>query len=314
FIKLNVLFCTRRWRRNAITSCKIQKKVLNNTKYQGSKTTLKMSFHLFDYLILGNMFLISFIIGMYYAYVGRQVKSTKEYFTANGNIGVIPATISLLASILCSIWYVGIPLEVYSYGFHYMMDVPVIVVSLLLCGFAFMPVFYDLQVTSATEYLEKRFNKSIRLLGAFLYLINSAFYVSLVMFIPAMAISQVMNINIWISILSMCIVGTVYTALGGIRAVMWTDVFQTLIIYSSLLAIAIKGTIDVGGLGVVRDRGVKGKRIAVAPALFINIPALIFVDVLIIYIGLVLYATFAGCDPFLNNKISFGDEVNWKFT
>uniref|UniRef100_T1JG66 Sodium/solute symporter n=1 Tax=Strigamia maritima TaxID=126957 RepID=T1JG66_STRMM len=44
-------------------------------------------------------------------------------------------------------------------------------------------------------------------------------------------------------------------------------------------------------------------------ALFINIPALIFVDVLIIYIGLVLYATFAGCDPFLNNKISFGDEL-----
>jgi len=75
-----------------------------------------------------------------------------------------------------------------------------------------------------------------------------------VIYVPALAFNQTTGINIHIItpiVMSICIL---YTVLGGIKAVVWTDVIQIILMYGVLLLIVIKGTMNVGGLSVVLDR------------------------------------------------------------
>lgn len=223
------------------------------------------TFHAADYAVLAITLTVSMTIGVYYAYKGRKSYSAKEYFTASGTMGIIPTTFSLLASVICSIWYIGFPAEVYEYGFHFAWDFIMLPIAMAIVACGFVPVFYELGVTSANEYLEKRFNKSIRMVGSVMYIVNSGLYVALVTYIPALSVSQVTGIHLWVSLVLMSLIGTTYTALGGIRAVMWTDVFQMLIIYASMIAVVVKGTIDVGGAKVVFERAIEGHRFALPP-------------------------------------------------
>ena len=78
---------------------------------------------------------------------------------------------------------------------------------------------------------------------------------------PALAFNQVTGVNIHVITPIVCIVCIFYTYLGGIKAVVWTDVIQTVIMFGSLFLIVIKGTIDVGGISVVIQRNYDSGRI-----------------------------------------------------
>ncbi|GBO31786.1 hypothetical protein AVEN_6140-1 [Araneus ventricosus] len=72
---------------------------------------------------------------------------------------------------------------------------------------------------------------------------------------------SVTGIRIWTAVLSTGFVCTFYTSIGGIKAVVWTDFFQALMMYGSILVIVVKGTIDLGGFDVVWQRNFEGERI-----------------------------------------------------
>ncbi|GCB64073.1 hypothetical protein scyTo_0009766, partial [Scyliorhinus torazame] len=86
-------------------------------------------------------------------------------------------------------------------------------------------------------------------------------YLGIVTYAPSLALSQVTGINLWISIVMTALVCTLYTTLGGIKAVVWTDVFQLCIMAISLLTVLIQGSIHVGGLGKIWNIGQNGGRI-----------------------------------------------------
>ena len=86
-------------------------------------------------------------------------------------------------------------------------------------------------------------------------------YMSIVLYAPALALSAVTGISKWTSILSVGLVCTIYCTIGGIKAVLWTDVFQSVLMFLSMIIIIVKGTYDVGGLNVVWQRAQLGKRI-----------------------------------------------------
>ena len=90
-------------------------------------------------------------------------------------------------------------------------------------------------MTTAYEYLEKRFNLLTRLLGSLLFLIFQFGRIGIVLFLPSIALSVVTGIDIQTCILVMGILSIIYTVLGGIEAVIWTDVLQVIVLMGGAL-------------------------------------------------------------------------------
>ncbi|XP_066143288.1 sodium-coupled monocarboxylate transporter 1-like isoform X2 [Euwallacea fornicatus] len=155
----------------------------------------------------------------------------------------------------------GLPAEMYTYGTQFWMTlVPEIFVAAVM-AYAILPVFYNLQITSTYEYLHLRFNNTVRLLGTTLFLTKMLLYIPLVIYVPALAFSQVTGINLHLVTPVVCVVCIFYTTLGGLKAVVWTDTIQTIIMFGALVITVIVGTIKVGGVQEVWQRNQQGERI-----------------------------------------------------
>merc|ERR1719462_870882 len=119
----------------------------------------------------------------------------------------------------------------------------------------FLPVFDRLQVSTSYQYLEIRFGRSVRLLAACCFTIQMTMYMAIVVYAPALALKQVTGFPLDIAVVIIFVVCIFYSAIGGIKAVMWTDTFQAVCMFGSFLAIIIKGNFDIeGGATEVFDR------------------------------------------------------------
>ncbi|XP_030838997.1 sodium-coupled monocarboxylate transporter 2-like [Strongylocentrotus purpuratus] len=203
-------------------------------------------FQAWDYVVLGAMLSVSAGIGVFYAFTGGRQSTAREFLLANRNMNPIPVAMSLVASFISAITVLGTPAEMYLNGpMYWLYGIAFIFTGLLTS--LFLPTFYRLGVTSANEYLEKRFNKPTRLLGTTLYILQMNLYLGIVIYAPALALNQVSGLNLWGSVLAIGIVCTFYTTIGGMKAVLWTDTFQVTVMMAGFLAVIIAGSMNVDG-------------------------------------------------------------------
>mgnify|MGYP002655344613 CR=1 FL=1 len=100
-----------------------------------------------------------------------------------------------------------------------------------------------------------------RLFASFIYSFATIIWFPIVIYVPALALNQTTGIDVHIitpAILAVCVF---YTCVGGIKAVIWTDVLQMIIMIGVMILIMIKGTINVGGLGVLIERNWESGRL-----------------------------------------------------
>jgi SSS family transporter len=127
--------------------------------------------------------------------------------------------------------------------------------------FLYLPFFRRLNVTSAYEYLEKRFNTPTRLLGSGSFVLFQLGRMGIVLYLPAAALSTVTGMNVYACIGIMGLLATMYTVLGGIEAVIWTDVVQVVVLLGGAavsLAIIVS-SVDGGLSAIVADGFAQGK-------------------------------------------------------
>ncbi|KAG8224758.1 hypothetical protein J437_LFUL005327 [Ladona fulva] len=235
------------------------------------------TFSTFDYSIFGAMLVSSSLIGVYFAFFAKQKQNTaSEYLMGGRTIGVLPIAMSLIArtefassksliddifSCISGVTFLGASAEMYTYGTQYSTSIIGLLLASIASGTLFMPVYCKLQLNTSYEYLELRFDRSVRLLGSVLFLINSLLYIPIVVYIPALALSQVSGINIHLITPVVCLICIFYTSLGGLKAVVWTDALQTVLMYGSMFAIVCIGTKVVGGFEEVWKRNQRSGRI-----------------------------------------------------
>ncbi|RZC38851.1 sodium-coupled monocarboxylate transporter 1-like, partial [Asbolus verrucosus] len=219
-------------------------------------------FDIFDYIVFAAMLIVSSLIGIYFAFFAKvKQNTTSEYLMGGKTMGIFPISMSLIASYISGISILGIPAEIYTYGTQFWMILTSEGLVSLTMAFAYLPVFYKLQITSSYEYLNLRFNQTVRLLGSILFLTKMMLYIPIVIYVPALAFSQVTGINLHLVTPVVCIVCIFYTTLGGLKAVVWTDTVQTLVMFGAMIVVMILGTINVGGFGEVWRRSDEGGRI-----------------------------------------------------
>ncbi|KAF8763793.1 Sodium-coupled monocarboxylate transporter 1 like protein [Argiope bruennichi] len=159
-----------------------------------------------DYIVIAITLALSTLIGLYFRFSGGRQKTTNEFLMGNQNVHILPVAVSIIATSLSSVSVLGVPAEMYLHGTQYVITGLGIPLGGLLAAYGFLPVFYEMQVSTAYQYLEKRFGKTIR-----------------------------------------TFVATLYTFLtGGLKAVVWTVVFQSALMYLAMVALIVKISMMLG--------------------------------------------------------------------
>ncbi|CAL1274534.1 unnamed protein product [Larinioides sclopetarius] len=213
-----------------------------------------------DYAVCIAMLSVSAGIGVFYAITGSKQSTTKEFLFGGKNMKIIPVAMSVLATFISAITLLGVPAESYQYGIQYWLINISYCFMIPVAAHIYTPLFFNLQVSSVNEYLEKRFNRFVRTVCFVISTISQLLYVAFVIYAPSLVLSQVTGLHLWVCILSIGLVCTFYTTIGGIKAVVWTDVFQITIIFGALITVIIKGTMDAGGIEEVWNKAKNSDR------------------------------------------------------
>ncbi|NXN89749.1 SC5A8 protein, partial [Bombycilla garrulus] len=226
-------------------------------------------FTVWDYVVFAAMLLISAIIGVYYAFVGGGQKTAKDFLMAGRSMSALPVALSLTASFMSAVTVLGTPAEIYRYGAVFCIFAITYALVVLCSAEIFLPVFYKLGITSTYEYLELRFNKYLRLCGTVLFIIQTAsklrscstLYTGIVIYAPALALNQVTGFDLWGAVVATGMVCTFYCTLGGLKAVVWTDVFQVGIMVAGFSSVIIRAVVVQDGIGHIVNDSYHGGRL-----------------------------------------------------
>ncbi len=164
------------------------------------------------------------------AYFARRQRSTKEYFLGNRSMPSWVVGLSIIATLLSTISYLANPGEMIQNGPGLYTRVLAIPIAYVIVAYWVIPFFMRLPITSAYEYLQVRFGGETRTLGAVLFVLIRVIWMSVVVYTASGAMARMTGAPLWVVILCVGVFTTFYAALGGIRAVIWTDVIQFLIL------------------------------------------------------------------------------------
>ncbi|MEF3331293.1 sodium:solute symporter [Oceanobacillus oncorhynchi] len=179
-------------------------------------------------------------VGLYFT--KKAGKNTDEFFTAGGKIPAWAAGFSIYATTLSAITYMSTPEQAFLTDWSYAAGNIAIFAIIPILIYFYIPFFRKLNVTSAYEYLEVRFGASLRVVGSLLFILFHIGRVAIVVYLPTLAITSVSDINPMLIASIVGILCIIYTFLGGIEGVIWSDVIQGIIL--------LGGAILVIGVGI----------------------------------------------------------------
>ncbi|HRR34492.1 MAG TPA: sodium/solute symporter [Kiritimatiellia bacterium] len=192
----------------------------------------KAVFGWLNYAALGGYLLAMVGIGRVCA---RRNKNTDDYFRAGGRIPWWAAGMAIYATMLSSLTFMAMPAKAYATDWTYIWTNAAIVIVAPLLVAVYLPFYRRLNITSAYEYLEKRFNLLVRLYGSAAFILFQVGRQAVVLLLPSLALAAVSDLNVTTCILVMGVFCVLYTVMGGMEAVIWTDVAQTVLLLGAAL-------------------------------------------------------------------------------
>jgi SSS family transporter len=171
------------------------------------------------------------------AWFSRQKKDLKTYLLADQDVHWVIVAISVMAALFSGITYLGAPAETFFHNLNYIWVSVSFFIATPIVTLLFLPFFRGLNLITAYEYLERRFDYRLRRIASSLFLGRVTLYVATAIYAPALAVSAITNLSLEKSILITGISATIYTALGGMKAVIWTDSLQFLVLCGGILVI-----------------------------------------------------------------------------
>lgn len=171
-------------------------------------------------------------------HVGRQ-KTSDGYFRSGQQIPWWAAGMSIYATMLSSITFMAIPAKSFATDWSYILANASILLLAPLIVAVYLPFYRQLDVTSAYEYLERRFNLPIRWFASAAFIALQIGRTAIVLYLPALALATVSNFEMRVCIAIMGTICILMTFEGGFESVVWTDVAQTVILLAGACATLI---------------------------------------------------------------------------
>lgn len=187
-----------------------------------------------DILVIGLYFLALAWIGWYFS---KNQKSTGDYFKGGGRIPWFVVGLSIFGTSLSAITFMAIPAKAFATDWSYLLfNAGIVLVVPLIVG-VFIPFFRRLNVTTAYEYLELRFNALIRVVCSVSFIIFQIGRMAVVLLLPSIALNIVTGFDIFLCISLMGVLSLAYTLMGGIEAVVWTEALQVVVLLGAAVAV-----------------------------------------------------------------------------
>ncbi|MCP1327132.1 sodium:solute symporter, partial [Halomonas sp. 707D4] len=183
---------------------------------------------------------------------GKDQHSPEDYFLGGRKIPGWAVGLSVMATQASAITFIGAPGWGFEGGLERLvtfLNVPLAMIVLIL---VLVPVFHRAGIYSIYELLERRFGPGTRTLTALLFLIARGLATGVVLYAPALVLAVVTGWSVNLTIVIMAVLAIGYTVLGGISAVIWTDVIQMFVLWlGALLSVAFLITSLPGGFADV---------------------------------------------------------------
>ncbi|GAA4399416.1 sodium:solute symporter [Nibrella viscosa] len=208
-------------------------------------------FSTLDWVVIGSYFLLLTAVAIWV--VTRKQSNTEDYFLAGRNLGWFVVGASIFASNIGSEHVVGLA------GSGAGGKIPLLIYELhawlvITLGWVFLPFYYRSGVFTMPEFLERRFNASTRwFLSIFSLLAYVLTKVSVTVYAGGIVISSLLHIDFWFGALITVILTGIYTVLGGMRAVAYTEAIQTVILVIGAATLTIVSVQSAGGWSGVKE-------------------------------------------------------------
>jgi SSS family solute:Na+ symporter len=203
-----------------------------------------------DLVIIAIYFIVVFGIGFYFS---RKERTSEDYFLAGRNIGWFAIGASLFVSNISTEHFIGLAGSGATSGLaagNFEWEASVI---LLLLGWVFVPFYLRSNVFTMPEFLERRFNRNCATYLAAISIIAYIFTkISVHLYAAAIVLERVVGWNQWTAAIILVVATGIYTIAGGLAAVIYTDMVQTLILLAGAIALTFIGLDKVGGFGALR--------------------------------------------------------------
>ncbi|XP_055685272.1 sodium-coupled monocarboxylate transporter 2-like [Lutzomyia longipalpis] len=178
-------------------------------------------------------------------------------------MGLFPVSCSIVATSITGMGTVGLAAEAYAFGIYNLMAWYTMTAVGIVTSCIFLPVFSELKLTSTFKYFELRFNRRVRQLASGLFLLTGLIYLPFTVYVPALTFQRVTGVDLYLTVTVLSLICAVYTAIGGFRAVIWTDVVQLGLMIVSLIIMITVGINSAGGIQNVYEAGSRGERLRV---------------------------------------------------
>lgn len=195
-----------------------------------------------EYVVFGVAVVTNLSLGLYFSFRRAPLRtggvSTEvEVFLGSRALKVLPLAASSVASFISSTGLVGFPAHHYAYGMHVTWSSLSALLYLPLATNFVVPVLYKLGVTSIFEYLRLRFNTAISLTACVIYIFLTQSVGAISIFAASLTVATVFKVPLFWCNVCIGLCGTFYTALGGLRGVVWMDCLQLLIVLIAPIAL-----------------------------------------------------------------------------
>ncbi len=201
-----------------------------------------------DYAIVLAYLVLSLGLGVYFS----RNQTQKGFFIAKKTMGWLPVGLSVMATLFSTNGFVMYPSVAYGSSLRVWLYMIILTAVAPIVMFVFIPVYARLNCKTAYEYLEMRFHVCVRAIASGLFVFLRIGWMASVIYSATLVLASVTGISQFILIILLGVISTTYTMLGGLKAVMWTDVLQFFIfcttIILTLILIVVYSSDGIGGI------------------------------------------------------------------
>ncbi|XP_077489434.1 sodium-coupled monocarboxylate transporter 1-like [Amblyomma americanum] len=202
-----------------------------------------------EYVVFGVLVAGNFALGLYFSFWkpasgGGSGRTANDVFLGSRTLRILPLAASTVASLFSSPALVAMPAHFYAYGWHMFWGAIAPLLFFPLATHIFVPVLYKLGITSIFEYLRLRFNSTISLAACAIYIFVTQSVGAISIFAASVMLVTVLHVPLLWCNIAVGLAGTIYTALGGLRGVVWADCMQFVTILVAPATLIIKIIID----------------------------------------------------------------------
>lgn len=217
-----------------------------------------MTLALLDWAVLLAYLVVVMLIGLYFA---RRNTTTEEYFVGGRRFRGWVIGLSLVGTSISSITFLAYPADAFKTGWLRYLPNLALPLALFVAAYVFLPIFRRGNMTSAYEFLEQRFGPSVRVYGAIAFIVAQLVRLAMILWLLALLILQLLDVSPTAAIIAAGLFVGIYTIIGGIDAVIWTDVMQTLVLLlGGIVCVWVVVDALPGGLAqVLREASAAGK-------------------------------------------------------